>query len=197
MRESLVNYWTALNDGDNDTIPYLRPNTWLRSVHLYDIINSLIPPSENPAIMEIGCNVGRNLMILKFGNYNNLTGIELSEKAISLMHHTFPVSTSFKIHTGPVEQIIYTLDAEKFDIIFTMAVLEHLPPESEHVFPEIVRTCKKYLITIEDERWTSWRHFPRRYDNVFKPLGMKQIKVIKEVSGLSKNIICRIFRKED
>ena len=196
MRESLLDYWTAPNDGSNDAIHYLRPNAWLRSVQLHSIINSLIPPGENPAIMEIGCNVGRNLMILKFGNYDNLTGIELSEIAISLMYHIFPISTTFKIHTGPVEQIIRTLDAEKFDIIFTMAVFEHLPPESEHVFAEIVRTCKKYLITIEDERCISWRHFPRKYCDVFKLLGMKQIQVIKEVSGLSKNFVCRIFRKE-
>lgn len=197
MNEKLLEYWRNPKDGLNEPMMYLRPIGWLRSVQLYRIISELIPVFEQPKILEIGSNIGRNLMILKFGNYTNLSGIEVSEEAIALMRKVFPTSNN-KITTylGPVEELIHTLKTDEFDIIFTMAVLEHLPLESVHVFKQMVRVTRKYLVTIEDERCTSWRHFPRRYDKVFKKLGLKQIRVIKRIDGLSSAFVCRIFKKE-
>lgn len=195
MRERILKYWKSPDDGTNEPWMYLRPRNWYRSIHLYSIISDLISAAEQPRILEIGCNIGRNLMTLRFGDYIRLFGIELSERAVEVMRIIFPLSDDFKIYTGEVERWIPTLKTDSFDIVFTMAVLQHLPPESEHVFKQLVRITKRYLVVIEDEKRQSWRHFPRRYDEVFKPLGLKQIKVIKKIDGLSKPFKCRIFRK--
>ena len=196
MRD-LQEYWKSPNDGMNDPELYYHPENWPRSVQLCNIIRKLIPAEEEPSILEIGCNVGRNLIMLYFAQYSNLAAIEISHEAICLMRKTFPASMNFDIKAGAVEERIYDIRDSSFDIVFTMAVLQHLPSESEHVFAELARVCDKYLITIEDEKHKSWRHFPRRYDTVFADLGMKQVKVIKKVDGLSSKFCCRIFRKEN
>lgn len=196
MRKDLLDFWQNPNDGANTPESYLKPNEWRRSVQLCEIISELIPVSSQPKILEIGSNTGRNLMLLRFGGYQFLTGLELSVNAVKMMRDTFTDAKNMDIKVGEVEKLIYDLTTDSFDIIFTMAVLQHLPPESEHIFKQIIRVMRGYLVTIEDERWVSWRHFPRRYDRLFGRLGLKQVKVVKNLDGLSKSYICRIFKKE-
>jgi len=78
-----------------------------------------------------------------------------------------------------------------------MAVLEHIPTESEFIFGEMCRITRHLLITIEDEQGISWRHFPRNYQRVFESLGLKQIEEINcvKVSGLGEDFIARVFKK--
>ena len=55
-----------------------------------------------------------------------------------------------------------------------MAVLEHLPKESEWIFEKMVKHSK-HIITIEDEKSINKICFPRNYKKIFEDLGMKQI----------------------
>ena len=197
LRKDLLDYWQNPNDGLNDPEKYLDPIGWVRSYHLYDLISELIPREQKPRVLELGSNVGRNLLMLRFGGYQDLTGIELSKSAVNLMRKTFPTAITIKILVGEIEKLMYDLRSRSFDIVFTMAVLEHLPVESEHVFKEMARVTNTYLITIEDEKCTSWRHFPRQYDKIFKRVGMKQVMAEKNLVGLSKSFVCRVFKKED
>jgi hypothetical protein len=84
---------------------------------------------------------------------------------------------------------------DEYDCVFTMAVLEHLPYESDGVFREIVRAARYALITIEDERSHTWKHFPRRYDRVFERLGMRQVESLScdAVDGLGSPFVARVF----
>lgn len=63
----------------------------------------------------------------------------------------------------------------EYDLIYTMAVLEHIHPDSEWVFGELARATSGTLITIEDERAVTWRHFPRNYREVFEAQGLRQV----------------------
>ena len=102
-----------------------------------------------------------------------------------------------KIYNVPVEEIIREFRDCEFGIVFTMAVLEYIHTDSEWIFPEMVRVTKDFLITIEDERCISWRHFPRNYKKVFESLGMKQVQEFNcgEVGILNSGFFARIFRK--
>jgi|GEM_PF-2464290 hypothetical protein len=86
-----------------------------------------------------------------------------------------------------------------FDLVYTMAVLEHIHDESEFIFSHITRITRKILITIEDEGGISWRHFPRNYKKIFENLGMKQIEEINfkktRVPGIKKEFFGRVFTK--
>jgi 2-polyprenyl-3-methyl-5-hydroxy-6-metoxy-1,4-benzoquinol methylase len=100
------------------------------------------------------------------------------------------------IYNKPVEEVIKEFEDRQYDAVFTMAVLEHIHSDSEWVFEEIVQVSKKYLITMEDERTVSWRHFPRQYKKIFEKVGTKQIEEIqcnKEDHGLGSSFYARVF----
>lgn len=113
------------------------------------------------------------------------------------MSHFYPnLSEKAKIVTNSIEDWIETSEA-KFDLVFTMAVLEHIHNDSEWIFPEISKITKNYLITIEDEKTLSSRHFLRNYQNIFEKLGMKQIfrDDCKEMLNWKGKFFARVFQK--
>jgi len=128
----------------------------------------------------------------------NWGGVEISEDAINLMKQVYPeMAKQIKIYNSPVEDIIKDFEDNAFNVVFTMAFLEHIHPDSKFIFPEMVRITSKYLITIEDERGTSWRHFPRNYKRIFEFLGPKEIQKFncEGIRGLGPNFQARIFLK--
>ena len=80
------------------------------------------------------------------------------------------------IHNQAIEDVIKGFKDDAFDVVFTMAILQHIHPKSEWIFSEIVRITKSFLIIREAEGYISWRHFPRNYKKIFERLGMKQIE---------------------
>jgi hypothetical protein len=76
---------------------------------------------------------------------------------------------------APVEEAIRELPDRSVDITFTMAVLEHLHPESEWVFDEMIRLTGSTIVTIEDEHGVSRHHTPRDYRAVFEGRGVRQV----------------------
>lgn len=195
-RSELYQYWREPWKYDKNNLPenYLKPKE--RSIFLLKIMKPYV--SINERILEIGCNVGRNLNFLFNAGFKKLEGIEISEKAVKLLNKHYPeMAQHVKIYNVPVEEKIKNFKNCEFDIVFTMAVLEHIHKDSEWILPEIARITKKYLITIEDERSLSWRHFPREYKKIFEHFGMKQVQEFNcsEVEGLGSNYFARILRK--
>ena len=194
-REVLHEYWRRPSDGVNLPENYAGPKE--RSAFLVRIVSRYAKPDAR--ILEIGCNVGRNLEYLfRVGFREGLTGIEISEEAVALMKETFPeMAANARIYNSPAEDIVETLEDQSFDLVFTMAVLEHIHTSSEWLFHEIVRITRQYLVTIEDERGYNGRHFPRNYREIFEALGLHQLEEIscKEVEGLGKTFTARIFTR--
>jgi len=176
------------------------PRTYLegaaRSQFLVNIIQKYAKP--NAKILEIGCNVGRNLNYLFKAGFSDLSGIEINEEAVLLLKKSFPeMADRIAIYNTPVEESIGHFGNDEFNIVFTMAVLEHIHRDSEWIFPEIVRIAKDYLVTIEDEEGLSGRHFPRNYKRIFESLCMKQIEETRcdEIDGLGSRFYMRVFSK--
>jgi 2-polyprenyl-3-methyl-5-hydroxy-6-metoxy-1,4-benzoquinol methylase len=65
------------------------------------------------------------------------------------------------LRQGRAEEISAARDSH--DIVFSMAVLEHIHEDSSVVFEEMRRIARKLVVTIEDEHERGWRHFPRDY----------------------------------
>ena len=193
-RSELHQYWRQPWNGFNLPQGYLEREA--RSLFLVKIIKSYA--NSNARILEIGCNVGRNLNYLFLAGFKRLEGIEISENALQLLKQSYPKMVRHtKLYNKPVEDAISNFQDRKFDMVFTMATLQHIHPDSERVFSEMVRITKGLLITIENERYISWRHFPRNYKKVFESLGMKQVQEFNcgEVDGLGSDYFARIFRK--
>ena len=96
------------------------------------------------------------------------------------------------------KEIIPKLHDESFDVVFTMAVLEHLSLESEFVFSHIIRITKNVILTIEDEFTCSSRHFPRNYRKIFEISGIKHLEInTNNIEGISSpNFHSRLFIKK-
>jgi len=184
-KDEIHQYWKAPNDGSNQPRDYLHPKGGqARS----EFLLSLIDLPRDASILEVGCNVGRNLNHLHEAGYTDLTGIELSEQAVEILRRKFPHLRDIRV--GAAEDILPTFDT--FDLVFTMAVLVHIHPTSEQaVFPELTRIAKK-LIVIEDEHLNTRRHFRRRYRPIFEGLGMKQVHEAQP-AGLPDFYVARIF----
>jgi SAM-dependent methyltransferase len=159
------------------------PETYLDSVaanqppsqFLVDTVKKLV--DTDCRILEIGCNVGRNLNCLFKNGYYNLTGIEINEKAVQLLKQAYPeMAAESQVIVAPVEEVIRQFGDGEFDLVFTLATLMHIHPSSEWIFREIVRITKMYVVTIENESDGSWRAFPRNYKTVFERLGMRQVE---------------------
>lgn len=172
------------------------PETYIlgdRSLFILDLFkNTDIKLTDS--ILELGCSVGRNLNFLFMNGYKNLTGIEININAKPVMKKTFPLLYKYvKIYWNSIEDT----PLPQIDVIYTMAVLEHIHPDSEWIFEEMSHQVNKYIITIEDERIISDRHFVRNYKNVFENLGLTQIyeKNCTGVYELGGDFYARIFKK--
>jgi hypothetical protein len=111
---------------------------------------------------------------------------------------TFPqLSANAKLYNAEIEDVMKKFKENEFDLVYTMAVLEHIHPDSEWIFADLARITGSYLITIEDEVNVSWKHVPRNYKQIFEPLGLTQIEEGSCISaGLGQAFRLRVFRKE-
>lgn len=184
--DAIHNYWRDPKGG-NLPQAYIEPIE--RSQYLHEYIKKYA--HLNAKILEPGCNVGRNLQYLLEKGYKNLTGIEISENAVNLLKSTYPkLANTAHIYNSPIEEIVPEFENDEFDVVFTMAVFEHIHYDSNWIFKEIARITKSYLITIESENGVSERHFPRNYHSVFEPFGLKQIELNRFL-----NRVVRVFKK--
>ncbi|HEY7702381.1 MAG TPA: class I SAM-dependent methyltransferase [Candidatus Limnocylindrales bacterium] len=145
-----------------------------RSRFLVEFVKPYLGPE--PTILEIGCNVGRNLAHLYDAGYRRLTGIEINADALRLLGTTYPsMAEAATLVNAPVEEAIRDIPDDSVDLVFTMAVLEHIHPDSEWVFDDIVRVCRGTVVTVEDEHGVSRHHTPRDYREVFESRGLRQV----------------------
>ncbi len=193
--EELRAYWQAPADPGNKPAAYVEIGHG-SSEFLVELVRQHATPDVK--ILEIGCNAGRNLDHLFRAGYTNLSAIEINQDAIDVFRSTYPdTSAVTTILVGPVEDHIGRLADRQFDLVFTMAVLEHIHEDSRAVFGEIARVTGRTLITIEDEREYSDRTFPRNYRRVFEPLGFPQIEEIpgESIPDLFSGFVGRVFRR--
>lgn len=193
-KKELHTYWRN-PDETNHPSTYVAPGTNTRSDYLLHIIAN-ITHDKNASILEVGCNAGRNLNYLWVNGYHKLTGVEINPAAVALARTTFP-DMKATIHTCTAEEIIPVMGYKLFDIVFTMAVLEHISVESEFLFQEIVNVCKKNIVTIEDEEHNTYRHTARDYGKIFTAYGMNMIFAERtpEDLGMGSGFVTRVFEK--
>lgn len=194
-REALHEYWRNPSDAGNAPEQYATTGA-ARSAFLLSLMQPYT--SKDKRILELGCNVGRNLNALHDAGYGLLCGIEINANAVAEMRQRYPALVAVAhIINEPIEDAIKPMRDGEFDVIYTMAVLEHLHSDSEWVFREMVRVAGTAVITIEDEASRTPRHFPRRYDQVFEPLGLRQVvaRACDEVDGLGPGFMARVFVK--
>ena len=96
-------------------------------------------------ILELGCNVGIKLSILKKIGFTNLHGVEINKKAFQMAKTRHPDITfslsSIEDFKGPDEE---------YDLVYTSGVLIHINPKNlDQVIKKIIKLTKKYVFGLE------------------------------------------------
>lgn len=190
-------YWLHPTKGN-------RPKDYLRSIRsaegkarsrfLVSLFEKYVP--RGSSALEVGCNVGRNLLFLLDASYWPV-GIDLNEKAV-LIANQKPCLYG-RVLCQDAVNYLPTVTPGAFDIVFSMACLEHIPSPEVRVVCEAMRsTARRFVLTIEDEFHFGPRHFPRDYGILFQEaLSMKQLIVrqCSEAVGLDESFVARVFEK--
>lgn len=193
--EDLQTFWRKPN-WPNRPEAYLSASP-ARSLIISEIlIRKGIPKTAR--ILELGCNAGRNLLVLAEFGYTYLEGIEISPDAVMLARRTATkTGAPIAIDCGALEELLPSRQGNTYDVIFTMAVLEHIHPRSIDTVLNAAVHCLKpggLLITVEDESSQTRRHFPRNYRVELTDRGLVQIES-KAAMPLGLAFRTRVFRK--
>jgi len=162
-----------LHDG-NSPNDYATKSTKIVNL-MWSVVSKYVHSTDS--ILELGSNCGVNLNGLNQFGYTNLHGIEINKNAINEMNVSFPNLKAYFINAS-LENGLPSLPRNTFDLVFSMAVLLHIHPSSNHIFKDIVRVSKKYILTIEGEEYNCKYVFPRNYKRVFEQLECIQIEQI-------------------
>lgn len=187
-RDDLWEFWRNPTPGNTpDDYASVGPE---RASLLFDLVQ-VLNLDKGASILELGCNVGRNLARLKNEGYTNLHGIDINEQAISMLKDKHPDITAI---AAPIEMLLARMTSGRYDLVYTMATLEHVA--NGPVFCHIPRVALR-LITIEDELGKSSRHFPRNYGTLFTTLGMRQLDAhpVPAYYGFERGFIARTFER--
>jgi SAM-dependent methyltransferase len=191
-REDVWDYWynPPAENGPERYILGNRPNK--RSKFLLELFQKH-HVFHTDTILELGCNVGRNLLALRREGYERLYGIEINPDAVGLMQNEYP-EIGAKIRVGTIEEQLPT--HRTVHVIFTVAVLMHIHPNSEWVFAKMAERTRKLIVTIEDEKSkSSSLHTSRNYRKIFQSYGMKCIDTVYHVPGANGHYVARVFLK--
>jgi pseudaminic acid biosynthesis-associated methylase len=98
------------------------------------------------SLLEVGCNLGANLRPLSIVAPGlALHGIDINATALEALHRTEP---SARLARASGRALPFTTGA--FDMVFTVGVLIHQPPEMlSDVVDEIVRCSRRYVLCAE------------------------------------------------
>ena len=96
-------------------------------------------------ILEVGCNLGNQLLLLQHMGFSNLYGIEIQPSALERARSRVPQAC---LQQASAFEIPYP-DAY-FDLVFTSGVLIHIaPPDLPNAFTEIHRCSGAYIWGLE------------------------------------------------
>lgn len=103
-------------------------------------------------ILELGCSSGRHLEHLFEHGYENLAGIEVNPAAFDVMERTYPdLAAHGTFYLDAIEDVVGEFDTGQFDVIYSVETLQHIHPDAEWLFEDLVRITSDLLLTVENE----------------------------------------------
>jgi pseudaminic acid biosynthesis-associated methylase len=103
----------------------------------------LIP--KDASFLEVGCNVGNQLVMLRYLGYSNLSGLEIQDYALQIARSRLKNAS---LRQGSA--LALPSEDNSFDVVFTSGVLIHIAPEDlPRAMSEIHRCTRKYIWGME------------------------------------------------
>lgn len=120
-----------------------RTNYGIARSHLNEIFLREIP--RDARVLEVGCNSGNQLLLLKEMGFTSLWGLEVQSYALELARARVP---SAGLSQGFALNLPY--DDDYFDLVFTSGVLIHISPaDLPRALDEIHRCAKTWIWGME------------------------------------------------
>lgn len=191
---------------DYELSSYINQGTDETSYWIESVFFQKSKQGADSSVLELGCNVGRHLNAFHKRGYDNLTGVDINKEVFDEMEKQYPkLANELTFHQGSFESVLPEID-QKFDVIYSVAVLMHVSDESSHIFDEIYTSCNDMLITIEAENSGPEAYSKnvvyRNYKEIFETRGLSQIFEYKVNQGnrilgdnLDNRYVARVFRK--
>lgn len=163
------------------------------------------PLDRSITILEVGSNIGNQLLFLRKMGFKHLFGIDINENAIRKAREN-----NLEVIYGSAMDI--PLKDASFDLVFTSTLLIHIPPHRiGRVLREIHRCSKMYIqgyeflsavctpVTYRGELDLLWkRDFVKLYQNQFKDLRLLHYLEVPEFEGkTNKRNSMFLLRKEE
>ncbi len=101
------------------------------------ILSSWLPPDPNASILDIGCGEGSLLAFLRERGYANLAGFDISPENVAICHQ---IGLHF-VEQADALRLGERYPDERFDVIFALDLLEHLPKGRAASFLADARRC--------------------------------------------------------
>ncbi len=168
-----INHWRSRNVGDQHG-----PENYIQEDNsTYVMFEWLLKAlGQNASFLEIGCNAGRNLNYLLKHGYTDLAGIEINDVSVNvvLKEHFPDLYEKGTFFIGNALDEIKKIPDERYDVVFSIGVFEHIPYEYKTLFNEVARVSKRYIAIITNEK--SSKLFPHNYEKKFRNLGFTTIE---------------------
>lgn len=181
-------------------VPTCKPEYYLDLKNITDMVVSTIERycDKEMSILEIGCGTGRNLVGLFQAGYKNISGIEISAKAVEIGREYFPEYREISVTIAPVEDVIESLS--DYDVIYTQGCLMHLPYELDWVIEAIKAQANYLILTNEGELRHGEHAWARNYKEYITRGGAwRQIEMENgsKYPPLPSSTIKRVFIREE
>ncbi|MDA1228172.1 MAG: methyltransferase domain-containing protein [Chloroflexi bacterium] len=139
-------------------------------------IVSTYAPEMPSSVFEVGCNAGTNHEFWRQKSLTSIGATEINPNAIDQLRTSYPeLAKQLALWEGPLEEMLPTVPDSDYDLVFSMAVLQHVHPASTEVMDQMSRIAGKLLLTCEREDVHTQSIVPRDYHYTFGRLGWKQL----------------------
>lgn len=151
---------------------------------MIDEIKSRVTPDQS--ILDLGCNCGYYLSLVKSEGYHNLSGIDISPVAIRYGRDHLDLE-GVDLITGSFEEVLPALISagKRYNLVYTLGATLELVHPSCDIIGEICSLSEKYVVLIISE----WGHsYPRFWEYEFSRHGFLPVKCIRPFDGRTENV---------
>jgi pseudaminic acid biosynthesis-associated methylase len=160
--------------------------------------------SKDAGFLEVGCNAGNQLLMLRQMGWRNLSGTELQPFAMEIARSRLP-DAALKLGSA----LALPWEDCSFDVVFTCGVLIHISPaDLPSVMDEIYRTTREYIwgteyyapevtqVPYRDHKELLWKmDFARQYVQRFPDLELVKEQRLPYLDGANVDAVFLLRRK--